>query len=550
MKKLKKHKLYLILLICPFLLSYDKPDQRYFDIAKNMEIFSAVYAEVNRAYVDDVNPNELFKTGLDAMLASLDPYTNYYAEDQIENFRIKTTGQYGGIGSMVGIKDEKVLILMPYKGYPANEIGLKIGDEIYEVDGEPMRGKNMDEVSTYLKGEADTKLNMKILRYGKEEPLEFTITRAKVNIKNVPYSGMITDKIGYFKLTTFTKNAAENVATAVNKLKAEGAEKIIFDLRDNGGGLLSEAINICNLFLPRNKEVVSTRGKLTQWNNTYKTASKPLDLNIPLVILVNERSASASEIVSGTLQDYDRAVVIGNKTYGKGLVQQVITTGVYNTQVKVTVAKYYIPSGRCIQAIDYSNKDDNGVAIEVPDSLLKRFKTKNGRTVLDGDGIYPDISVKNQEIFAVLNGLINNHLIFNYATEYYYTHSEIISANEFNFEKEYPAFKKWLANKEFSFNSPTDEAFTKLQTTVQKQGMADELKKSLDLLSSDLAKAKLNDLDQHRKEIIEEIEKEILSRYYLEEGEIQASFDDDADITKATELLENSSKYTSILSGH
>lgn len=550
MQKLKRYKLYLLLLICPFLLSYDKPDQRYFDIAKNMEIFSAVYAEVNRAYVDDVNPNKLFKIGLDAMLASLDPYTNYYAEDQIENFRIKTTGQYGGIGSIVGIQDEKILILMPYEGYPASETGLKIGDEIYEVDGEPMRGKTMDEVSTYLKGEADTKLNVKILRHGKTEPLEFTITRAKVNIKNVPYSGMITDKIGYFKLTTFTKNASENVATAVKNLKAEGAEKIIFDLRNNGGGLLGEAINICNLFLPRNKEVVSTRGKLSQWNNTYKTASKPIDLDIPLVILVNGRSASASEIVSGTLQDYDRAVVIGNKTYGKGLVQQVITTGVYNTQVKVTVAKYYIPSGRCIQAIDYSKKDKNGKAIEVPDSLLKRFKTTNGRTVLDGDGIYPDLSIDDQEVYSVLYGLIKKHHIFEYATEYYYTHDKIVEPRNFNFEKEYPSFKKWLSDKDFTFDSPADQAYNDLKNIIENQGMAPELNNALETLSSDLKKAKLNDLDQHKTEIIEEIEKEILSRYYLEEGAIQASFDDDKDITKAVEILTDLSQYTSILGGN
>ena len=515
-----------------------------------MEIFSAVYSEVNRAYVDDVNPNKLFKVGLDAMLASLDPYTNYYAENEIENFRIQTTGQYGGIGSMVGVRDGKVIILMPYSGYPAHDAGLKIGDEIFEVDGEPMRGKNISQVSPYLKGEADTEINIKVIRHGKDEPFDLVVKRAKVSIENVPYYGMINDKVGYFKLSKFTKDAAENVATAVKNLKAEGAQELVFDLRQNGGGLLGEAIKICNLFIPKNKEVVSTRGKLSQWNNTYKTTSKALDLETPLIILVDGRSASASEIVSGTLQDYDRAVVIGNKTFGKGLVQQVITTGVYNTQVKITVAKYYIPSGRCIQAIDYSKKDENGHAIEVPDSLLKRFTTLNGRTVLDGDGVRPDIEVKDESTHSIVSALISGNYIFDYATSYYYSHEKLEDARSYDFTPNYNSFKQWLQEKDFNYTSPTDKIYNKLQESIETQGMSSELSKSMALLKNDLEEVKKNDLDEHKQEIIEVIEQEIASRYYLDEGIIQASFDEDKDLQKALELFNNKSKYRSILSGN
>lgn len=545
----KKPSIYLILLICPILLSLDAPDQRYFDIAKNMEIFSSVYAEVNRAYVDEINPNELIKTGLDAMLKSLDPYTNYIAQEDIEDFRFISTGEYGGIGSMVGVRNNKVVILMPYTGYPAQKGGLKIGDEIIEIDGDNVQGKTLDEVSSYLKGQAGTAVNLKIKRTNQKELIKIGLVREKVNVKNVPYYGMLTKDIGYFKLTQFTQNASANIEEAIQSLKADGAKKIVFDLRYNGGGLLDEAIKICNLFIPKNKEVVSTRGKLSKWNATYKAPSKPLDLDIPLVILINERSASASEIVSGVLQDYDRAVLIGNKTYGKGLVQGTMKTA-YNSQIKVTVAKYYIPSGRCIQAIDYSQKDKNGNALEVPDSLLKAFKTAKGRRVLDGDGIHPDIRIRNDTASHVLQELIGKNHIFDFATEYYYTHDTLVGPSAFEFTGHYPDFLEWLKKRDFSFELPANQALLDFEALIKEDDKTPEVTQSLTLLKKSLDKAKSNDLMEFKTEITQEIEREIVSRYYLQEGQIEASFDDDKDLQMAIEVLNNPVRYKSILGGN
>lgn len=542
----KKPSIYLLLFICPILLSLDAPDKRYFDIAKNMEIFSSVYAEVNRAYVDDVNPNQLIKTGLDAMLESLDPYTNYIAEEDIEDFRFISTGEYGGIGSMVGVRNGKVMILMPYQGYPAQKAGLKIGDEVIEIDGDNVQGKTLDEVSSYLKGQAGTPVNLKVKRINQAALIDIAITREKVSVKNVPYYGMLTSDIGYFKLTQFTQNATNNIEEAINNLKADGAKKIVFDLRFNGGGLLNEAIKICNLFIPKNKEVVSTRGKLSKWNATYKAPAKPLDLEIPIVVLINERSASASEIVSGVLQDYDRAVLIGNKTYGKGLVQGTMKTA-YNSQIKVTVAKYYIPSGRCIQAIDYSQKDKNGKALEVPDSLLKAFKTAKGRRVLDGDGIYPDIRIKNDTASHVLQELIGQNHIFDFATEYYYAHDTLVGPSVFDFTNSYPDFLTWLKKKDFKFVLPANQALVDFEELVKEDDKTPEVTRSLALLKEGLEKAKSDDLMEFKTEITEEIEREIVSRYYMQEGQIEAGFDDDHDLQKAIEILNNPAQYKAIL---
>jgi carboxyl-terminal processing protease len=419
-EKIKKYIPYSIVLLSPFLLSTDEPDQRYFDISKNMEIFSSVYSEINRSYVDDVNPNKLIKIGIDAMLKSLDPYTNYFPEEDIEDFQISQTGEYGGIGAMVGTRDKKLIILLPYDGFPAQKAGLKIGDEIIAIDKKNVEGKTVAEITPFLKGEAGSQVEISIKRYASSDLLTFVLTREKVTIENVPYYGMITDDIGYFKLTTFTQKASDNVLSAINNLKAKGAKKIVFDLRGNGGGLLDEALKICNIFLAKNTELVSTRGKIKEWNKTYFTSRPPSDIKIPVVVLIDEHSASASEIVSGVLQDHDRAVLVGNKSFGKGLVQATAKTE-HGTYVKVTVAKYYIPSGRCIQALDYSQKDANGKPLKFPDSLLVAFKTTNGRKVLDGNGVYPDVEVVNDSIPDVLNALTSKNFIFDYATQYFFS---------------------------------------------------------------------------------------------------------------------------------
>ncbi len=539
----------LSLIATPLLLSLDDPDQRYFDISKNMEIFSSVYAEINRSYVDDVNPNQLMRIGIDAMLKSLDPYTNYFPQEDIEDFQLIHTGEYGGVGALVGSREGKLLILMPYEGFPAQVAGLKIGDEIIKIDGLNVIGKTVNDLSSFLKGEAGSSVEISIKRTGTTEPLNFVITREKVTIENVPYAGMVTEEIGYLKLNTFTAKAAENVLTAVNNLKSKGAKKIIFDLRGNGGGLLDEAIKICNIFISKNIEVVSTRGKLKEWNKTYFTSKSPSHEKIPIAVLVDEHSASASEIVSGVLQDYDRAIVIGNKTYGKGLVQGTMQTD-HGSNVKVTVAKYYIPSGRCIQALDYSQKDKNGRPIKLPDSLLVAFKTANGRKVLDGNGIYPDIEVKHDSVPAVLQNLIKKNLLFDYANEYVLLHEKIADARKFDCSNEYKNFISWLEKKNFSFEVKSDLALKQFREILASEGIEHNLESALNTLSKDLNNAKSNDLLEFKTMINEEIEREIAARYYLEKGITEATFDDDKVLLKAIEVLSNQTKYTQLLGGN
>lgn len=541
--------IYLSLGCVPFIVALDDPDQRYFDISKNMEVYGSVYAEINRSYVDDINPNLLMKVGIDAMLKSLDPYTNYFPQEDIEDFQLIQTGEYGGIGSLVGVRDGRLLILMPYEGFPAHVAGLKIGDELIAIDGLNVVGKTTNDISSFLKGEAGSKVELTIKRFGSADPLTFSLTREKVTIENVSYYGMVTEEVGYFKLTTFTTNASENVLKALNNLKSKGAKKIIFDLRGNGGGLLDEAIKICNLFIAKNLEVVSTRGKLKDWNKTYFTSKPPADAKIPLVVLVDEHSASASEIVSGVLQDYDRAVVIGNKTYGKGLVQGTMKVE-HGAHLKVTVAKYYTPSGRCIQALDYSQKDKDGNPIRLPDSLLVAFKTANGRKVLDGNGVYPDVEVKNDTMPAVLVALMKQSLVFDFATEYFVSHNSIAEAKKFDFSSEYPSFIKWLEKKKFGFEVKSDLALKEFIAVLKKEGVEHNLEQALKELDKNLALAKSDDLIEFKKAIKFELEKEIATRYYLEKGLIESSFVEDKDIQKALEVLNNQERYIKILSGN
>ncbi len=384
--------------------AFYNPSEKYFEIAKNLDIFATLFKEVNTWYVDDVTPAKLMKTGIDAMLASLDPYTNYISEDQIEDYRTMTTGEYSGIGAEVGTRDGRILIMMPLEGFAADKAGIKVGDEIVGIDGISLADKTYEETSQLLKGQAKTDVILSIKRYGNENPINITVTREKIQTHNVPYYGMVTENIGMIKLTDFTRDASKEVNDALLDLKAKGAEKIIFDVRGNPGGLLDEAVKISNIFVEKGKEIVSTKGKVKDWNKTYNGLSEATDTQIPLVVLTSGTSASASEIVAGVIQDYDRGVLIGENTYGKGLVQATRSLS-YNSQLKVTIAKYYIPSGRCIQAIDYAHRNEDGSAGKMADSLRMPFKTAAGRTVYDGGGVKPDITIEHDRFAPITQTL-------------------------------------------------------------------------------------------------------------------------------------------------
>lgn len=529
------------------LFSYTDPGDRYFAIVKNLDILATLFKEVNTYYVDDVNPNELMKVGMDAMLASLDPYTNYIPEDQIEDFRTMTTGEYGGIGAMVGKRNGVNTVLMTYEGYPAHKQGLRIGDVIQKIDGIDITNKDSDAISKLLKGQANTKVALTIQRYGANEPKEIQITREHITVNNVPYYGMIGKNVGYLKLSEFTTGAAREVKQAVTSLKQEGATKIVIDLRDNPGGLLIEAVNIANLFIPKGSEVVSTKGKMRESNQTYHALDQPLDTTTPLAVLVSSRSASAAEIVAGVLQDYDRAVVIGSKTFGKGLVQTTRPLS-YNSQLKVTTAKYYIPSGRCIQAIDYSHRSEDGSAGKVPDSLKVKFLTKNGRPVYDGGGIDPDLAIKPEPLAPISVALLSNGLIFDYATQYHARTEKIAPANQFQVtEAEYADFVKWLAKKKYDYTTKVEETIQDMEDAAREEKSYASIKPQLDALRKQFAHDKTKDLQEFKTEIRELLKQEIVSRYYLSNGSIESSFSIDQDIKKAQEVLQAPQQYGKFL---
>jgi carboxyl-terminal processing protease len=525
------------------------PSEKYFEIAKNMDIFATLFKEVNTYYVDEVSPNKIMKTGIDAMLNSLDPYTNYIPEDEIEDYRTMTTGQYGGIGAVIGKRNNKTMVLMPYENFPAHKSGLKIGDEIVEIDGQDAAKKNSNDVSKLLKGQAGTVVKLKVRRYGQKDIMNLEITRQKIKIDNVPYYGMVSDEVGYLHLTDFTSDASREVRKAVTELKEKGAKKIVFDLRDNPGGLLSEAVNISNLFVAKDKLVVSTKGKMTDWNKNYNALNPPLDTDIPVAVLTSGRSASASEIVSGVLQDYDRGVLVGQRTYGKGLVQATRPLS-YNSQLKITTAKYYIPSGRCIQAIDYSHKNDDGAATKIADSLRVAFKTSNGRVVYDGGGVTPDVEVERPTTAPITVSLINKGLLFDFATEYAAKRTSIASAKTFKLsDAEYDEFTKWLVGKEYDYTTKVETDLTDLTANAKKEKYYEDIKEQIEQLKKRVSHNKELDLVKNKEEIREYLEQEIVSRYYFEKGVKEASFDNDAELQAALKVLNNQEEYKKILKG-
>lgn len=551
MKKLIKRSLVAtgILTLTFSIFSFEQPGERYFDIAKNLDIFATLFKEVNTYYVDEVNPNRLIKVGIDAMLESLDPYTNYIPEDEIEDFRTMTTGQYGGIGAVIGRRNDSPVILMPYEGWPAEKAGLKIGDEILEIDGIEVTDKNTSEISKLLKGQYNTKVKVSVKRFGFEKPMNVVLTREKIKIDAVPYYGMVNDKTGYFQLSDFTSGASKEVKKALNTLKEKGAESIIIDLRDNPGGLLSEAINISNIFIPKQSPVVSTRGKVEEWNKTYSALNSPSDTEIPVVVLTSDRSASASEIVAGVLQDYDRGIIVGERSYGKGLVQATRPLS-YNSQVKITTAKYYTPSGRCIQAIDYSQRAEDGTVKKIPDSLRTAFKTKNGRKVYDGGGITPDIKVEDTKLAPITVSLIQKGHVFDYASEFAFKHKSIAPAKKFKLsDKDYDEFISWLDGKDYDYTTQVENSIDELIANSKSEKYFEAIKGQIEDLKVKMSHNKEKDLMTFKSEIIEVLEAEIASRYYFQKGKIEASFDNDEDVQAALEVLANRQKYNSILAG-
>lgn len=537
----------IIVLLGILSLSFTEPGSNYFLIAKNLDIFATLFKEVNTYYVDEINPDEVIEVGIDAMLNSLDPYTDYIPEEEFDNFRTITTGQYGGIGALVGKRDGYSTIIMPFKGYPAYEKGLRIGDRVLKIDGHDIRGKDSEEISNLLKGRVNTPITLTIERYGEQKPFDVSLVREKITIRNVSYQGIIGESTAYIRLSDFTTDAGREVRQALEKLKNQGAKSLILDLRGNPGGLLDEAINVSNVFVRKGSEVVSTKGRIGEWNKSYRAYQDPVDVSMPVVVLINGGSASAAEIVAGVLQDYDRAVLLGQKTYGKGLVQATRPLA-YNSQLKITTAKYYIPSGRCIQAIDYAHRNADGSAGRIPDSLKVAFKTMGGRTVYDGGGIDPDVAVELTDYAPITYSLVNENHIFNYATQYRHKNSGIAPAAEFSLsESEWREFENWLQGKALNYVNPTEKVLDELVASAKKEKYLPAIESDIQGLRKEIEMSKNKDLQTFRPEIQEALEEEIASRYYLDEGITEVSFRYDPFVQRAMKLLQNREEYDRLL---
>ena len=527
--------------------SFTPPAERYFEIAKNLEIFASVFKEVNNLYVDEINPNKTIRVGIDAMLGSLDPYTNFISEDQVEDFRTQNTGQYGGIGAVTRTIGNRTVVTMVYEEYPAFKNGLKIGDEVIKMDGVDLSKLSLDEANQLMRGQVGTPVKLTVKRIGKTEPINIEFKREKIKISNVPYFGMIAPDMGYVQLTEFTVDAGKEVKNAMVALKEKGAKHIILDLRGNPGGLLHEAVNICNIFIPKGKKVVDTKGKVPENNITYQTLNNPVDLEIPVIVLINRGSASASEIVAGTLQDYDRAVVLGEKSYGKGLVQ-IPRPLSYNSQVKITTAKYYTPTGRCIQVLDYAHRREDGSAGSIPDSVKKEFSTTHGRKVFDGGGIDPDVKIESPEPAMVTQILFHDGLIFDFATQYAYSHATIPEAKSFSLtDQEYQEFVTWSKTKKVTYQTSLETELNDLILHAKRERSYDDIKPQLDLIQARIADGRKNDLMNFKDQIKPLLEEEIASRYYFEKGTVEARFKNDNEVKKAMDVLRNQSEYKKIL---
>ena len=515
----------------------------FFEISKQIEIFTTLFKTVNQNYVDEANPAELMDKAIKSMLADLDPYTNYFNEQDVIKFKINNTGEYTGIGAMITRKEDKLIIKEPYKGFPADKAGLKAGDEIIQI-GDVLLADFKDDASQLMKGAKGTKINIKYLRQGK--PMTTVLILDEVAVKAVPFYGMVDGKTGYIVLTQFNQKATTETKEALEKLKTDGATQIVLDLRGNPGGLLNEAVNICNLFVPKNEIIVTTKSKNSKYNNTYKTSREPIDTEIPLVVIVDGKSASSSEIVSGALQDLDRAVIVGSRSYGKGLVQRPFDM-TYGTQVKVTISKYYTPSGRCIQALNYSHKDKNGKAVRTEEKNYNAFKTKKGRTVYDGGGILPDIILENTKTSSIAEALQKNDGIFNYVTYYYYKNPTLGDKIPTITDADLSDFKAFLKREKIAFDTETEVALRNMLEKAKKENVDTAIATEYRQLLTALEKSEETLIDKNQKEIKNLILDEIIKRYQYKEGLYQYYIKSNFEIKKSIEVLNDKPQYNTIL---
>ena len=537
---------FLLLLNFGFSQNEIEKDNANFEILKNLELFELVYKNVDLYYVDESNPGELMRTAIDAMLAELDPYTNYIPESKMEDYKLMTTGQYGGIGAVIRQVGDKVAIIDPYEGFPAQKAGLIAGDVFIEIDGKNVEDLSTPEISALLKGQPGSKVVVKVKRG--EDEVTVTLEREEIKISAVPYSGMIDNEIGYIKLTSFTKSSAKDVFDAYQNLKKQNnMQKLVFELRSNGGGLLVQAVQMVNYFVKKGSEIVSIKGRYEKDNSIYTAKANPLDENIPITVLIDGGSASASEIVSGALQDLDRAVIVGQTSFGKGLVQRPLDLK-YNAKLKVTIAKYYTPSGRCIQKLDYSSKKVGEKAQEVDETTLSTFKTKNGREVKDGRGIEPDVKIPEKKYSRLTATLVVNNIIFNYATLFRVKHETIASAKTFKItDQMFDDFKNYVLQQEFDYNTESGEFMEKLKNIAIEEGYYESSKADFDQLYEHYKASKTRDLEKFKNEIIEILEDEIIGRYYYQTGRIEHALVDDTFILESVKILKDNNRYNQIL---
>jgi carboxyl-terminal processing protease len=520
-----------------------------FQISKNLDVFASVYKEVNINYVDDINSAKLIKSGVDAMLDGLDPYTEFVPESEIEDYKLKyVSTQYGGIGASIFNRDKKVFVSEVFSGFPAQRADIRPGDQLVKINDVDLSGKTNDQVSLLLKGTKGAAIKLLVKR-DDAQPVEKNLVRDEIKQPNVTYYGMVSGNMGYIKLDKFLENSADEVTTALVALKKNNPQGIILDLRSNGGGILQEAVKIVNLFVAKDVEVVSQKGKIKEKNFSYRTMSAPLEPNLPLVVLVNSRSASASEIVAGSLQDLDRAVIIGQRSYGKGLVQQTFTLP-YNSLVKITIAKYYIPSGRCVQALDYAHRKDDGSVNKMADSSLHEYKTKDGRSVYDGSGVYPDIMIKQERFANITQALVGKLMIFDYATHFRNTHPKIADALSYQLtDDDYNDFVKYLAGKDYNYSTNSEKLLTSLKTEATKEKQFGEIQGEYDILKNKLMASKKNDLQIHKDEIKQVLENEIASRYYNEKGRYEVNFKYDKELAQAVKTMQDKNQLAAVLKG-
>lgn len=541
--KMKYKYILLVLVFATGMSAITVNNDRLFEISKNIEIFVKIYKELNANYVDDIDPSQLMRTGIDAMVGSLDPYTNYISESQVQGYRIESEGKYQGIGAIVEKVGDYLTVIAPYQGSPAIDAGLKAGDRILKVDGLSTDDRSQSDLNEMVRGVPGTMLNLTIERPGTATPFDIVLKRGEVNINNVPYSGMVSDEVGYISLTTFTQRAGANVAGALKDLKKEnpGLAGLILDLRYNGGGLLNEALNVSNVFLPKDIELVGVRGKVRERDASYKTRNIPVDLEIPVAVLINKRSASASEIVSGAIQDLDRGVLIGQRSFGKGLVQNTKDVG-YNSRVKLTTSKYYIPSGRCIQSVEY----EDGEPKDIPEELRAKFKTKGGRTVTDGGGVAPDVRLEAPIVSDIVENMLKDKVVFNFVTEYLLQKGiDSIGLEEIAFV-DYPSFEQFVKKQNYSFQTKAEKELEEMESDITDREKK-IIQSDITSMKNKIGQEKSDDVQEYKTEIIKEIEKEIATRFHFQKGSTYIKLRGDTEVQEAISILGDPARYNKIL---